>query len=42
LIVRHLGGVCVVHTDVTDLGAADPATGQAPFRFSWKPPGHSG
>src|SRR5512147_708432 len=36
-----MGGdsVCVLLTDVTDLGAIDPATGKALFRFSWKPPG---
>jgi hypothetical protein len=33
--------VCVMLTEVTDLGATDPATGQALFRFSWKPPGQS-
>jgi hypothetical protein len=31
--------VCVSLTDVTDLEATDPATGQALFRFSWQPPG---
>ena len=34
--------VCVLLTEVTDLGATDPATGQALFRFSWKPLGQSG
>lgn len=29
-------------TEVTDLGATDPATGQALFRFSWKPLGQGG
>jgi hypothetical protein len=31
--------VCVSLTEVTDLGATDPATGQALFRLSWNPPG---
>ena len=34
--------VCVSLTQVTDLGATDPSTGQALFRLSWKPPGQSG
>jgi len=34
--------VCVSLTEVTDLGATDPATGQALFRFSWEPLGQSG
>ena len=33
--------VCVSLTEVTDLGATDPATGQALFRCSWEPPGRS-
>jgi hypothetical protein len=33
--------VCVVITEITDLGATDSATGEALFRFSWKPPGQS-
>ncbi len=33
--------VCVSLTEVTDLGATDPATGQALFRLSWKPLGQS-
>ena len=33
--------VCVLLTEITDLGATDPATGQALFRFSWKPLGQS-
>ncbi len=33
--------VCVSLTEVTDLGATDPATGQALFRLSWRPPGRS-
>ena len=31
--------VRVLLTDVTDLGATDPATGQALFRLSWDPLG---
>jgi hypothetical protein len=31
--------VCVSLTEVTDLEATDPATGQALFRLSWKPLG---
>jgi hypothetical protein len=31
--------VCVSLTDVADLGATDPATGEALFRFAWKPLG---
>jgi hypothetical protein len=31
--------VCVLLTAITDLGETDPATGQALFRFSWKPLG---
>ena len=34
--------VCVSLTEVTDLGATDPANGEALFRFTWKPPGQSG
>ena len=33
--------VRVLLTEITDLGATDPATGQALFRFSWKPLGQS-
>ena len=33
--------VCVSLTEVTDLGATDPATGQALFRLSWNPLGQS-
>ena len=33
--------VCVVLTEITDLGATDPATGEALFRFTWKPTGQS-
>ncbi len=33
--------VRVLLTDVTDLGATDPATGEALFRLSWEPPGQS-
>jgi hypothetical protein len=34
--------VCVSLTEVTDLEATDPATGQALFRFSWQPLGQGG
>jgi hypothetical protein len=36
-----MGGDSVrVHlTDVTDLGATDPATAQALFQLTWEPPG---
>jgi hypothetical protein len=33
--------VCVSLTEVADVGATDPATGQALYRFSWKPLGQS-
>lgn len=33
--------VRVLLAEITDLGATDPATGQALFRFSWQPPGPS-
>ena len=39
--VKDGDSVCVVLTEITDLGATDPATAQALFRFSWKPPGQS-
>lgn len=31
--------ICVLLTEVTDLETADPATGEALFRLSWKPLG---
>jgi hypothetical protein len=34
--------VCVSLTEITDLGATDPTTGQALFRFCWKPLGEDG
>lgn len=37
--VKGGDSVCVLLTDVTDVGAIDPATGKALFRLSWKPPG---
>jgi hypothetical protein len=40
--VKDGDSVCVSLTEITDLGATDPATGQALFRFSWKPLGQSG
>jgi len=40
--VKGGDSVCVSLTQVTDLGGTDPATGQALFRLSWKPPGQSG
>ena len=39
--VKSGDSVCVSLTDVTDLGAIDPATGKSLFRLSWKPPGQS-
>jgi hypothetical protein len=33
--------ICVLLTEITDLGATDPTTGRALFRFSWKPLGQS-
>jgi hypothetical protein len=39
--VKGGDSVCVSLTEVTDLGATDPANGEALFRFSWKPPGQS-
>ena len=39
--VKGEQSISVFLTDVTDLGAIDPATGKALFRFSWKPPGQS-
>ena len=39
--VKYGDSVCVSLTEVTDLGATDPATGQALFRLSWKPLGQS-
>jgi hypothetical protein len=39
--VKYGDSVSVLLTEITDLGATDPATGQALFRFSWKPPGQS-
>jgi hypothetical protein len=40
--VKGGDAVCVLLTDVTDLRATDPATGQSLFRLSWEPPGPSG
>ena len=40
--VQNGDSVCVSLTEVIDLGATDPATGQALFRLSWKPLGESG
>jgi len=39
--VKFGDSVCVLLTEVTDLGATDPATGQALFRLSWNPLGQS-
>jgi hypothetical protein len=39
--VRCGDSVCVSLTEVTDLGATDPATGEALYRLSWKPLGQS-
>jgi hypothetical protein len=40
--VKGGDSVSVVLTDVADLGATDPTTGQALFQLSWKPLGQSG
>jgi hypothetical protein len=40
--VRGGDSICVLLTDVTDLGVTDPATGQALYQFSWEPPGQKG
>jgi len=37
--VKNGDSVCVSLTEVIDLEATDPATGQALFRFSWQPLG---
>jgi hypothetical protein len=39
--VKRGDSVCVSLTEVTDLGASDPATGQALYRLSWNPLGQS-
>jgi hypothetical protein len=39
--VRDGDSVCVILSEVTDLGTTDLTTGEALFRFSWKPPGQS-
>jgi hypothetical protein len=40
--VKGGDSVCVSLTEVTELGGTDPATGQALFRLSWRPPGQGG
>jgi len=40
--VQDGDSVCVSLTEVTELGGTDPATGQALFRLSWRPPGQGG
>ena len=40
--VKDGDSVCVWLTEVTDLGATDPATGHALFRFAWQQLGQSG
>jgi hypothetical protein len=40
--VQDGDSVCVSLTQVTDLGATDPTTGQALFRLSWKQLGQCG
>ncbi len=37
--VKRGDSVCVSLTEVTDLGATDPASGEALYRLSWNPPG---
>ena len=37
--VKNGDSVCVSLTEVSDVGATDPATGQALYRFSWTPLG---
>jgi hypothetical protein len=39
--VKFGDSVCVLLTEVADLGATDLATGQALFRLSWNPLGQS-
>jgi hypothetical protein len=39
--VKDGDSVSVMLSEVTDLGTTDLATGEALFRFSWKPPGQS-
>jgi len=39
--VKFGDSVCVLLSEVTDLGATDPATGQALFRLSWNRLGQS-
>jgi len=39
--VQYGDSVCVTLTEVIDLEATDPATGQALCRFSWRPLGQS-
>src|SRR5271165_3884019 len=39
--VKRGDSVCVSLTEVTDLGATDPATGQALYRLSWTQLGQS-
>ena len=39
--VKYGDSVCVLLTEIIDLEATDPATGQALFRFSWEPLGQS-
>ena len=37
--VKDGDSVCVLLTEVTDLGVSDHATGESLFQFSWKPLG---
>jgi hypothetical protein len=39
--VKRGDSVCVSLTEVTDLGATDPAAGEALYRLSWNPLGQS-
>lgn len=40
--VKFGDSVCVLLTEITDLGTTDLATGQPLFRFYWNPLGQSG
>ena len=42
IYVRGGDSVRVLLTDVADLSATDPVTGQALYQLSWEPPGQDG